>query len=64
VVIGAHQALPLLGRFLAGKTYVVYGKTGGYSSPFDLNNFPSSEDSAIFGALAREQSWLVCELLW
>jgi hypothetical protein len=48
VVIGAP--------FAAGKTYIVFGKKGGYSSPVNLNT--TSEGLVIYGASTYDQSGL------
>jgi hypothetical protein len=46
-----------IGRDEAGRTYVIYGKTGGYPSPIDLAYpLPSSDGSVIYGAFPGDRS--------
>ena len=43
ILIGAHGGDPQL-RDQAGKTYLIFGRAGGWSSPFDLNNLNDLND--------------------
>jgi hypothetical protein len=45
-----------LERNYAGITYIIYGKTGGYTAPIDLNTLPSSDGFVIYGVAELDLS--------
>jgi FG-GAP repeat len=53
IIIGASYASPY-GRSKAGSSYIVYGRIGGYDSPFDLASLNSIQGFRIDGAAAED----------
>ncbi len=49
ILVGAPMEPSPTGQTLAGRTYVIYGKPGGYSSPLFLQNFTSDQGFVIYG---------------
>jgi hypothetical protein len=55
VIVGAPYAKPQ-GRWVAGSSYVIYGKKGGYPAPLDLARLNATQGIIIEGAAANDQS--------
>ena len=55
VIIGAYSASPN-GNAIAGSTYVVYGKVGGYSSPLNLASLNDTQGFRINGTAPNDHS--------
>ena len=59
IIVGAYRADPA-GRDSAGETYVVFGNSAGFSSPFELSSLDGSNGFIVNGIDALDESgWSV-----